>query len=300
MKMLLAIPVMIMMIFTSACTKNNTVTNTAGQSSSESSTISSSCPAHSDSVPLAASEIRTMTMLSKALGKDMAYNIYLPKGYSNKSKYPVLYMLHGYGGSEADWIPNIKLNEKADQLIASDKIRPLIIVSPEIDNSFGLNTNQGNFEDFISKDLVTYIDSNYSTDATRENRYIGGLSMGGYAALYQAFHHTDLYSKVSGHSPAIALEDTPDSIFKWIYPDEATRKLRDPLIFAETLDLTSLKVYLDCGDQDMFQFYNGCDKLFKILQAKGVESEYHLNTGGHDLAYWQSQAENYLLFYGKK
>lgn len=268
-----------------------------------------------DAVGLASSELKKVVLNSKLLEKDMKLNIYLPKGYSNKNKYPVLYMLHGYGGNEETWMPGVNLDKKADELIDSNKIKPLIIVCPEIDNSWGINSsekplqignapsnslNEGMYEDYICKEIVTYIDSSYSTIASRDGRYIGGLSMGGFASLRIAFTHTDLYSKVGGHSPALWLNDVPTDLSKWLYPTDSIRKQRDPIYLAQDRDLKLLKVYLDCGDKDVYKFYEGCDNLYKILQSKGVNVQYHLNPGEHDAAYWESNTEKYLLFYDGK
>lgn len=117
---------------------------------------------------------------------------------------------------------------------------------------------------------MPYIDSNYSTEVSRENRFIGGLSMGGFIALHTAFLHLDIFSKAGGHSPAIILDNTPNTPNSWLYPSQSKREERDPIYIAQNKDVKALKVYLDCGDKDSYKFYNGCDKLYKILQSKGV------------------------------
>lgn len=233
----------------------------------------------------------------------MNVNIYLPKGYTKKIKYPVLYLLHGYTDNEDAWMPNLKLKETADRLIDADKITPLIIVMPQIDNSFGVNSDKimnmslkfsaGMYEDYLYKDVIPYIDKKYSTLKDKNNRYIGGLSMGGFAALHLAFTHTELFSKVGGHSPAF-IDDM------WLYPSDEARNERDPMQIASKANLGSLKVYLDCGDKDSYKFYVGCEQLYTLLQAKGVSSEYHLNSGEHNGEYWITNGENYLLFYAGK
>lgn len=192
-------------------------------------------------------------------------------------------------------------------MIDKKEIEPLIIVAPQIDNSYGINSNNsqlpisafnsGMYEDYLYKELVPYIDTTYSTISSREGRYIGGLSMGGWVALHMAFTHEDMFSKVGGHSPAIFLDGYSDGVMSFLYPTEELRNERDPLRVAQNKDLTSLKVYLDCGDQDSYRFFEGCDKLNKILQSKGVDSKYYLNKGKHDGAYWGANIEKYLMFY---
>lgn len=264
---------------------------------------------------LEASEIRSVSFRSEALDCDMRLNIYLPKGYGGRDKYPVLYMIHGYTGNQDAWIPWLKLDEKADELIEAGRIKPLIIVCPQIDNSYGINSspktrqlgysasnslNEGMYEDYLYKDVVSYVDSNFSTVTDREGRYIGGMSMGGCTALHLAFAHPDMFSRAGGHSPALFINEFPNSLEMWLYPNESLRRERDPIYLAQDKDLSSMKVYLDCGDEDSYKFYEGCEKLYGILKEKGVSSEYHLNSGAHDGAYWQDNSENYLLFYSSK
>jgi enterochelin esterase-like enzyme len=274
--------------------------------------ISTSTISDTEITKLKSSELKKVTLSSKALKQEMKLNIYLPKGYSNMDKYPVLYIIHGYSGNEDSWMPGLKLDKKADELIDSNKIKPMIIVAPQIDNSYGINSskntrklgdapetslNEGLYEDYLYKEVVPFIDSNYSTVSSKEGRYVGGLSMGGCVALHLAFSHSDMFSKVGGNSPALFVNEFPNGLDRWLYPNESLRNERDPIYIAQNKDLKSLQVYLDCGDNDSYKFYKGCDKLYKILHAKGIESQYHLNAGAHDGAYWEANMENYLLFY---
>jgi enterochelin esterase-like enzyme len=249
------------------------------------------------------SQVIKETFTSKSLNKEMKFNIYLPKGYNNRIKYPVLYLLHGYTDNEDKWMPILNLQEVVDNLIINNKITPLIIVMPQIDNSFGLNSDKsinisniytaGLYEDYLYKDLITYIDKKYSTIKNKNSRFIGGLSMGGFAALHLAFIHPDLFSKVGGHSPALLNES-------WLYPTDQIRNERDPIKLATKKNIKSLKVYLDCGDKDSFKFFTGCAQLYKVLQENNVASEYHFNNGEHNDAYWKENSEKYLLFYAGK
>lgn len=266
--------------------------------------------------PTQASEIKKATFHSKSLDQDMRMNVYLPKGYNPQQHYPVLYIMHGYSGLETGWMPELGLNAVADQLIEAGRITPLIIVAPQLDNSYGINSsptysvtnggfNKGRYEDYIYKDLIEYVDTHYSTIVNREGRYIGGLSMGGFISLHTAFLHTDLFSKVGGHSPALFINDWSttggeNGLKALLYPSDEKRKIRDPLSIAKDLDLSNLKVYLDCGDQDAYKFYEGTEQLYNLLKAKKVSVEYHLGKGKHDGEYWKPMLDDYLLFYAGK
>lgn len=266
------------------------------------------------------SRVEKITLHSKALKKDMKVNVYLPKGYSKNAKYPVWYAIHGYTGNEDSWINDQNIGLKADELLDQNKINPVIIVSPQIDNSYGINSSKetkmlfvdpnagkdpkyaffiGMYEDYLCKELIPYIDANYSTVASGEGRYIGGISMGGFVALHLAFYYEGMFSKVGGHSPAVWTDSNlPGDLGKGLYPDDTARRQRDPLYLAKNKALQGLSVYLDCGDKDSFS--EGCNELYKVLKEKGVKAELHIDPGEHNNTYWKAQAENYILFYASK
>ncbi len=139
--------------------------------------------------------------------------IYLPPGYDRdkKMRYPVVYLLHGfngYGVGNKMWIREggVFNVETISRLIAEKKIGPMIIVLPDGSNRFGgsMYTDSittGNWEDYIVRELVAYIDKNYRTLATVESRGIAGHSMGGYGALKLAMKHPDVFGAVFGSSP---------------------------------------------------------------------------------------------------
>ncbi|OAB37565.1 esterase [Paenibacillus macquariensis subsp. macquariensis] len=247
--------------------------------------------------------VQKVTFHSESLDKDMKFNIYLPKGYDITKKYPVLYMLHGYSGTEDSWLPELGLDVTADAMISANKINPLIIISPQINNSYGFNSiSEGDYSDYIVNDLIQYVDGHFNTNASRVGRYIGGLSMGGWAALFNAFQHPALYSKVGGHSPALFMDYWGDAegLRNWLYPSEQLQDQRDPLRLVETQNLKGLSIYLDSGDEDGFRFYEGAEALYQQLQSKNVNSEYHHGPGGHDGDYWRKHTSDYLLFYSGK
>lgn len=246
-----------------------------------------------------------ITMRSEALRKEMKIQIYLPEGYSESVDYPVLYLLHGRDGDEKTWNKDMDVSTKATKLIKDKKIKPLIIVMPSYDNSYGLNyadhpyskdgRQYGRYEDYLTDDLVSYIDSNYSTVTSREGRYIGGLSMGGFTALFLAFTHQDLFSKAGGHSTAMFMDATDK--LEWLFKDEEMRNNTDPLYLVDRLDLKRLKLYLDYGEKDMRHVIDSTDQLYAKLIDKGIDVQLHTSSGGHDRHYWKANTEDYLIFY---
>ncbi|XID91451.1 alpha/beta hydrolase [Paenibacillaceae bacterium WGS1546] len=262
-----------------------------------SAVVSSPSPSEGAS---SAPNVRKMTFHSISLAKEMPFNLYLPPNYSETEKYPVLYLYHGYGGDEDSWLAELGIGRVADDLIREGKIRPLIIVSPSIGNSYGFNSEStGKYSDYIVRDVIAYMDRNFNTEPAKESRFIGGLSMGGWAALHNAFLYPELFGKAGGHSPAVWMDNWADTrgLKDWLYPSEEIRKMRDPFYLADTADLSGMSVYLDSGDQDYYKFYQGAEALDAKLRSRNVRSEYHLSPGGHDADYWIGRLRDYLLFY---
>jgi len=125
--------------------------------------------------------------------------IYLPPGYATSSKrYPVVYLLHGYMSSNADWgnVPEI-----LNRLIGAGKIRGMIVVMPDASNKFlgSFYTNSattGKWEDFVTRDLVKYVDEKYRTVARASGRGIAGHSMGGYGSLKLGMKHPEIFGAI--------------------------------------------------------------------------------------------------------
>ena len=139
---------------------------------------------------------------------DRAVSIYLPPDYDRNatSRYPVLYLLHGYTLDEGSWLEAGNIDNVTDALIANGTIKPLIIVMPNGNNRYGgswyvNSTVTGNWEDFIAHDLVSYVDNHYRTIARPESRAIAGHSMGGFGTLYIATKHPETYRVVYAMNP---------------------------------------------------------------------------------------------------
>lgn len=133
-------------------------------------------------------------------------SVYLPPGYeSGSQRYPVIYYLHGFTGTDSIYAP---MKDILDEGIRSKKIRPFILVQADhftlYEGSFYSNSSlTGNWEDFTAKELVAYIDKTYRTIAKREARGIGGHSMGGYGAFKIGMLHPDVFSSIYALSPGL-------------------------------------------------------------------------------------------------
>ncbi len=155
--------------------------------------------------------------------------VYLPPGYEKEKKmrYPVVYLLHGYGAKVAGnklWVPEGgSFVETTSRLITEKKISPMIIVMPDGGNRFGgsMYTNSvttGNWEDYIARELVALIDKNYRTLPRAESSGIAGTSMGGYGALKIAMKHPDVFGAVYGNSSCCLVLGPPAILAEWAGP----------------------------------------------------------------------------------
>jgi pimeloyl-ACP methyl ester carboxylesterase len=138
--------------------------------------------------------------------------IYLPPSYGNSDKrYPVVYALHGYL-EDSSWL--LGMGQSLNELIKDGSAQEMILVFPDGDNFFGgsfylSSPVIGDYETYISKELVNYIDTNYLTIEDRDARGIAGCSMGGNGALHLAFTNPDIFSVAGGASGGYAYEKYP-------------------------------------------------------------------------------------------
>jgi len=129
--------------------------------------------------------------------------IYLPPSYaSNRNqRYPVVYLLHGYGLTAERWMSFTKLAEAADKDIAAGTMREMILVNPDAftkysGSMYSSSPTTGDWESYIADDLVSYVDRHYRTIANRMSRGLGGHSMGGYGTIRIGMKRPDVFSSL--------------------------------------------------------------------------------------------------------
>lgn len=261
----------------------------------------------SASEPFKEAKVLKLSIESKIFNRKMPCMIYLPKGYGNGKEYPVWYGLHGHSSNETMWIDN-GIAETADKLIADGEIKPLIMVFPFVkdadvkeiaeDKADDGKFSERKIDQYISKELVPYIDSHYYSNASRNSRFIGGLSMGGMISLRVAFHHADLFSKVGGYTPAMISKDySNNQLEEWLYPNDKFDQSIDILAFDKKKGFDKLKIYIDTGNSND-PFSEGNQSLNKALLKRKIDIEFRLYNGGHSLQ--TDFIEDYLKFYVKK
>jgi enterochelin esterase-like enzyme len=216
--------------------------------------------------------IEQRTVRSAILGKDVKYTIYLPADYNTSERsYPVVYLLHGYTDDNTGWLQFGEINRLADKAIADGTIPPMVIVMPNGDSSFYINSYDGKekYEDFFVSEFIPAIEKTYRIKGEKRFRGVAGLSMGGYGTLIYTLKHPELFSAGAALSAAVFDDSTiikmPDIAYERILGPLIGRGLKggdrinsamnanSPLKIVATKsadDLKKVRYWIDCGDDD--------------------------------------------------
>jgi S-formylglutathione hydrolase FrmB len=253
---------------------------------------------------------KSATFMSKSLRKQVKYAIYLPPNYQVDDKnYPVVYLLHGFGGSEKDWVKNGEMARQTDEAIAAGQIPPMIVVMPDGQNSWYINSDRaGDYENMMLHDLIPMVDSLFRTKNKKETRAIVGLSMGGNGAFCLAMKRPDLFSAsvvMSGSfwTPSY-YEDRKEAVprlFEGVYGSDPINSplwdTNNPFSFlkAERVDAyNTVQLMFDCGDDD-FVFDSQISLIQHLRQLK-IKHELRIRNGAHDWDYWRASLVPALQF----
>lgn len=155
--------------------------------------------------------VRSQALRNNRIGDtpNRSVTIYLPPSYDRdaKRRFPVVYLLHGATSDPKEWLDGtyqgLDLRAALDQRAGRAEY---LVVMPFADNHFGgsfyVNSAAfGRWEDFVSKELVRFVDTHFRTKPSRANRVLAGQSMGGFGALYVGGRHADVFGHVYAMSP---------------------------------------------------------------------------------------------------
>ena len=223
--------------------------------------------------------------------------VYTPAGFDRndrKTKYPVLYLLHGGGGDEDAWSTLGRTCQILDNLIAQGKAKPMLVVMPNGNpNQYAAQTlgipvktdvkqYASGFDNYSSlvADIVPYIEKNYPVIKNRKGRAVAGLSMGGGQSFFIAFRNVDLFANVgifsSGLIGSAAIGGAPfdaEQHFPGFYTTPGRYNRFDV-------------IYLSCGEEDgridgMLDFRQKMEKA----GYKGIVWEQY--PGNHEWKVWR-------------
>ncbi len=246
----------------------------------------------------------TIEVMSQAMGRTIKNTVIVPAEYfdNTQATYPVLYLLHGAQGCYNDWPRRANLDELTNQ-------HRIIIVCPDGQDSWYFDSPvdpKMQFETYVSKELVEYIDSHYRTRPNRYMRAITGLSMGGHGALFLAFRHPDVFWSCGSMSGCMDITQYPDS---WHIKDrlgnrdDNLQRWRDHAVcnLVDQVKDSPLKpaqnIMFDDGLNDIFIKNNIA--LHEQLVEKGIDHDFTVRPGRHSWDYWVNSLDYHLLFFDK-
>lgn len=242
------------------------------------------------------------TLVSAALGgQRKPFLVYLPPSYNTPAgknkRYPTLYLLHGSPGKDIDWVAGGKATDSADALISTGQIPELIMILPDGNGRPGSTTEWGNssdnkqlIENYITTDLVKYVDQHYRTIPDNAHRAIGGLSMGGFGATNIAIHHPDVFGYVISLGGYYIAEGTI-----WA-KNKAVMLANSPLdVIPNAPHAWKLHIFLGAATKDQ-PYYNDTKEFMQALTKLHIAYRFDLESGYHSWRVWQKQMYNALLW----
>lgn len=236
---------------------------------------------------------------SEKLGLQRRMSIYTPPGYESSNKrYPVLYLLHGMGGDENAWLEIGRASQILDNMIASGKVKPMIVVFPNgnaaLESAPGhgsdgfsrpttalAKTMNGEYEDAFPE-IVNFVDKNYRTVKSKKGRAIAGLSMGGYHSLHISKQYPDMFDYVGLFSAAIMPnEKVKHAVYDNMEGKLATQMAKSPALY-----------WIAIGNTDFL--YKANVEYRKMLDANNYKYIYRESEGGHNWRNWRNYLSEFL------
>ena len=220
-------------------------------------------------------------------GVDKRMHVYLPPDYNKNSstRYPVLYLNHGGGDDDSKWSsPDAKsggnANQILDNLIAAGKAKPMIVVMPDTKACATFTPSAPGKNDDCTKefvqDIIPTVDKAFRTKASRENRALAGLSMGGMVVLNVGFARLDTFSELYVYSSGHVGEEPLKQ-----FEENFAETFKDP----KFNDQFRVPFYMSQGETDI-ALKNG-QKVMAIMNKYGIRNFWVLSDGGHEWANWR-------------
>lgn len=242
--------------------------------------------------------VDTVNTYSTAMHKNIKAVVIIPERYDQQDAYPVVYILHGFGGKYADWIKGVPAIAEL-----ADHYEMIIVCADGNVSSWYLDSPvqpDWKYETYTATELVQYIDQHYKTIKKRTGRAITGLSMGGHGAFYLAFKHQDVYGAAGSMSGGVDLRPFPNnwnlSARLGVYAQNPDNWDQNSVInLTYLLTPNSLALIFDCGTEDFFFKVN--QNLHEKLLERNIPHDFIVRPGAHNWAYWSNAVEYQLMFF---
>jgi S-formylglutathione hydrolase FrmB len=243
--------------------------------------------------------VDTVEIYSKSMHRSKKCVVILPFVVGQKLiPVPVVYLLHGYGGSYSNWIRRVpEIKTYADRY-------QVMLVCPDGDSSSWYLDSPVDpsmkYETYISTEVPEYIDAHYPTIRNRKARAITGLSMGGHGALFIGLRHSAYFGACGSMSGLVDLNGSRNKF-------ELVKRLGDTVHYAsnwknfsvmqliEQMPKDSLAIIFDCGVDDFLYGFN--KQLHEKMVQRKIAHDYTERPGTHDWQYWSNSIQYQLLFF---
>ncbi len=209
-------------------------------------------------------DVQVRHVPSRALGRTMTVNVYLPPGFRRGQELPVLWLLHGSGMDADQWFRTGHVERYMDHLLAANAIHPFVVVMPS--GARGEKSYDGASERFIADELPQWLATAYGLHPGRATSALAGMSLGGYGTVALAVRHPRQY----GFGVALS---------GW-YPPELLKEV-------ESASTLPTKLVLRCGGQDHLLATNR--DLVAVLKRRDAPFDYAEEPGGHTFHLWSRE-----------
>lgn len=252
------------------------------------------------------SQMVASKMFSEQLNDSLSYKLYLPANYEQSDSLPIIYLLHGHGGSDSTWLKKEEGNIKwtLDSLIKNQSIPPLLAATVDAGNTWYVDSHK-KMESTLIKEFIPYLEKSYQENIAGHYRIIAGNSAGGYGTVRLALKYPDLFKSAILLSPAAYYPLPP--------PNSSSRKINvfssDSLLDIEiwktyaypNISIDSNKIedypffYISTGDDDEYEIVDVVTQLRSYFLEVGIQHELTIINGGHDWLVWKNRFEYDLI-----
>lgn len=231
---------------------------------------------------------------SEALMMHTSVSVIMPQDIKRNEKLKTLYLLHGYRGNHMDWIRYTSIERYAQ------KYR-LAVIMPEVNNAYYANMEKGlDYFTYVADELPQIMESMFPLSKKREDRYIAGLSMGGYGAFKIASKRPNKFSKaisLSGSMNIITIrdiskeEDIRDYFSAVFGTNDASYQKHDLYhLFGKLVKQKNHPLfYMACGTEDFL--YQDNEVFYNYLVEQGFDVYYETSLGAHTWDFWDHYIE---------